>query len=370
MGARRTLSPVGAGAARNAMSRILAKRPDLRSGAQNAVVRNRHVIRQSEVCVIMPTSNQSEVTAQTILQLLELHEGSSLPFDILLVDNGSEDYRAVARALSEAGREPINWILLEGNGGSSGAQNAGIREALEAGYQTLILTDNDAVLTTPNGIDRLLKTLDRADIAIPRNTARFGVPANLPFEATLHYVAMRAEVVRSIGSIEPFFFLCLDDVEFFMRALSAGLRVVETDDVQVRHPLRKPVLLSNRTTYLMTRNYLHLLLRSPVAARFKVRAFLFIVAYLAVKIIHAAHMRDLNVLSSAGRGLLDGFRRRLSLAGLPASRFAYEEVKNPTQAQQKCAAPFSKTRHRVILHRYYRVEDTDAPPLLLQRIRL
>lgn len=311
------------------------------------------VTRRSNICVIMPTCDDAEVTGRTVSRLLALHPPGS--FDVLLVDNASDDHRLVLERVRKEQGVDLNYLVLRENGGSSGGQHAGAAEALAAGYEFIVFTDNDAVLRTTSGITTLVAQLAEADLVFPANVERGGRPARLPFAATLHYLALRADTLRRIGNIERFFFLNLDDVEFVMRALSLGLNVREVRAVEVSHPLRKIGLVSNRTAYFMVRNYSYLIAHSPVALRFRLRAALFLLAYVAMKIIHAAQFRDLSVIRTLVLAFQDFRKRRLRLA-VPQEKFRY----TPAPTKTARAKRFAPLLNRIMLARRYRLIDQDG----------
>ncbi len=330
--------------------RIIRHRPDLDPAREHARVRLHSIKRRSDVCVIMPTCGTAEVTFETIAHLFALH--SAHTFDLLLVDNASDDHRAIIpRLRGELGLE-INHLVMFQNGGSAGGQNAGAKAALAAGYEFLVFSDNDARLQTREGITALIAHLDQCDVAFPANVERAGRRAPLPFGATLHYLAVRGSTLCRIGNIEPFFFLSVDDVEFVMRALSLGLRVEEVAAVEVRHPLRKIALLSNRTAYFIVRNYCFLLAHSPVSLRFRLRAGAFLTAYVAMKLAHAMQFRDASVIHVLLKAVRDFHRRRLDQR-IPREKFSYELAPSPTPQ----ARYFWPLLNRIFLAKSYRLID-------------
>lgn len=332
---------------------VRARRPDLEPTLPQAELTVSRINRRSSVCVIMPTRFSPAITAKTIRRLAALHDPRA--FDLLLVDDASDDYQAIIPQLENELALQLNYIVRRQSGGSSGTQNAGITAALAAGYETIVLADNDAVLQTPNGIPRLVEGLEKAELVFPANVERNGQPPHLPFHATLHYLAFRATTVRRMGNIEPFFFLSLDDVEFVMRALSLGLRVREMPEVKVSHPLRKIGLVSNRTAYFIVRNYCFLIARSPVAVSYKMRALAFLTAYLFTKLIHALQFRDLTVLLTLRKALRDFRARRLDPI-VPQEQFRYFLSKEP----RKPAKSFAKTANRILLAKTYRVVGAEG----------
>ena len=333
--------------------RIARKRPDLDPLMAHPHVRDQFIKKENDVCVIMPTHHSAALTCRTIANLLKLNPIDG--FDVLLVDDASNDYEAVVRQLeSESGFRP-NSLRMSRNVGNAGAQNAGAAAALAAGYGVIILTDNDAMLKTKGGIAKLVAALDNADVVFPANVERHGRFARLPFEATLHYVTLRACTLRWLGNVEPFFFIYIDDVEFAMRSLSLGLKVRELAEVQVNHPLRKITLLTNRTAYFIVRNYCFLIACSPVAIRFKIRALLFLIAYVIVKLIHAAQFQDMNIVRTLLKAVRDFRHRRLDPTP-PPEKFQYQLVPNIDIRGRS----FRPTINRVFLAKNYHLTNAEG----------
>lgn len=336
--------------------RVRARRPDLEPTVQRAEIAAERIVKRSDVCVIMPTRYSATVTAKTIRRLSQLHYAHA--FDLLLVDDASDDCEVIVPRLEKEVTIQLNYLVRRQSGGSSGTQNAGITAALAAGYESIVLADNDAVLQTPEGISQLVAGLGKADLVFPANLERDGRAPHLPFQATLHYLAFRAATVRRMGNIEPFFFLSLDDVEFVMRALSLGLRVSEMAEVKVSHPLRKIGLLTNRTAYFIVRNYCFLLTQSPVAWRYRARAAGFLGAYLLTKLIHALQFRDLSVIMTLRKAVRDFHARRLDPI-VPQERFRYVPAKTLTGS----AKAFSRTANRILLAKSYKVTGAEGESL-------
>jgi GT2 family glycosyltransferase len=333
--------------------RIAKKRPDLDPLRAHPHVRDQSIKKENDVCVIMPTHNSAAVTCRTIAHLLNLNRMGG--FDVLLVDDASNDYEIVVRQFESEQGFRINSLRMSRNVGNAGAQNAGAAAALAAGYRVIILTDNDAVLKTGGSIAKLVASLDRADVVFPANAERRGRFARLPFEATLHYLTLRASTLRRLGNVEPFFFIYVDDVEFTMRALSLGLKVHEVARVQVNHPLRKITLLTNRTAYFVIRNYCFLIACSPVAVRFKIRALLFLIVYVIMKLIHAAQFQDMNIVRTLLKAARDFHHRRLDPTP-PQEKFQYELLPDVDIRGRS----FRPTINRVFLAKNYYLRNAEG----------
>ena len=93
-----------------------------------------HAVPADRVIVIMPAFNEQEALPSTLAGLLS----TSLPLDIVVIDDGStDDTAAIARANGAV------CLQLPFNLGIGGALRTGFRYAVELGYQRGIQFDAD-----------------------------------------------------------------------------------------------------------------------------------------------------------------------------------------------------------------------------------
>jgi GT2 family glycosyltransferase len=81
--------------------------------------------------------------ADTLACLRSIARSVRVPRAVIVVDNGTG---ALARADVEAAAPGARLVVLPENRGYAGGNNAGIRAALEAGVDAVVLVNNDAVL--------------------------------------------------------------------------------------------------------------------------------------------------------------------------------------------------------------------------------
>ncbi|MCM1319090.1 MAG: polyprenol monophosphomannose synthase [Muribaculaceae bacterium] len=117
-----------------------------------------------EALVIIPTYNEIE----NISKIIEAVLGLSVPFDILIIDDGSPD--GTAEVVMQKMQEHPGRIFLEQRQGKLGLGTAyihGFKWALAHGYE--FVTEMDADFShNPNDLPRLLDALktEKADVAI------------------------------------------------------------------------------------------------------------------------------------------------------------------------------------------------------------
>jgi glycosyltransferase involved in cell wall biosynthesis len=89
------------------------------------------------VSIIMPVYNRPELTRQTLDSLWSTLRKCSIPYDFIIVDNGSEP--DTARILKQH-YDGFHLVRVEKNIGIGAAKNLGVKAAL---YDWLYITDND-----------------------------------------------------------------------------------------------------------------------------------------------------------------------------------------------------------------------------------
>ncbi len=194
---------------------------------------------------------------------LDSLQKSEAPFDIVVVDNGSEDNSAAA--ISK--RFPGVMVLETGqNLGYAGGNNIGIASALKQGSDLVLLLNNDTIVDR-QFIASLLKAAEESRAvgifgAYPLRfsepekldhlggkwnglTASFdlvGLGASKGFRTheTLDYVCgcsilVRKEVFETVGLLEPTFFLFWEEADFCMRAKKAGFGIEVCYEAELLH---------------------------------------------------------------------------------------------------------------------------------------
>ena len=214
-----------------------------------------------KTAVVVPNWNGADFLADCIESLLvQTHDSQ-----IVIVDNGSTDESG---PILDSYRDAIVRIQHEENRGFSGGVNAGIRWALDRGYEAIALLNNDAV-AEPDWLGALAAAMNQPGIGMSTSLILLGdgervdtsgdrlstwglaeprwrgrLLAELPLEddefvfgacggATLY----RASMLREIGLFDEDFFAYYEDVDLSFRAQLAGWKVVFTPRARVRHRL-------------------------------------------------------------------------------------------------------------------------------------
>jgi GT2 family glycosyltransferase len=279
----------------------------------------------SEAVLIVPSYRAAAVTAGTLGEVLRLNPPGS--FDLLVVDNGGEDVDEIRRALSTP---HLQTIVLRQNAGPAGAFYVGMKRALEAGYRYFVLSDNDTELLTENGIGVLISKLpaDGLGVVAPTSLAR-GRPSSgdeRVSRAYWEFFTLGRAAVERVGLVDPALFWGIDDYDYAMRLVSAGVPIVRTPDCRCYHPLSKPSALYNWSTYSLLRGYLLVVFSrrpSPLAFRLRLETLAAMCAFVGARLLSS--LRDPSIARTLAIAARDAARGRLTLE-LPANNFRYEQV--------------------------------------------
>jgi GT2 family glycosyltransferase len=206
-------------------------------------------------------------------------------FHTLVVDNGSASRPG---AVKPAPRMAIDYpdvelLELAENQGWAGGNNAGIRLAIERGYDLVCLLNNDTVLP-PEAVAGLLASAEALGPCILHPAIdSYGADDHVQWDPTIPQppelgvspgpgragvyeinsvngscLMVHVSVVKQIGLIDERFFLLCEDADFGRRAVAAGFHIYCDVSVRIQHKesrsfggRRKPI-----KTYYGMRNML------------------------------------------------------------------------------------------------------------------
>jgi dolichol-phosphate mannosyltransferase len=195
-----------------------------------------------EVSVVIPFYNEEESAPPLLAELRPVIDGMAVPYEVLLVDDGSTDGTAARLADAAATWPAARVLALRPNQGQAGALLAGFRAS--AG-RVLVTLDGDGQ-NDPADIPRLVAALAGADMAVGVRADRHDSLLRRLMSRTANRVRARVlgDGLRDSGCALKAFrrevidaFLPIRTLYSFMPALAvaAGYRVVE---VEVRHRAR------------------------------------------------------------------------------------------------------------------------------------
>lgn len=190
--------------------------------------------------------------------------GSARPVDdVVVVDNGGADADALAAALGAAARV----VATPRNLGFAGGANAGLRAALDAGADAVLLLNDDARLT-PAALERLEAALaadgvglagpallaaspphavESAGLSLDRRTGRLrevgrglrhadvaGPPREVDGLSGCALL-VRREALEATGGLDEGYFFYFEDLDLCLRARAAGWRAVVVPAAVAHH---------------------------------------------------------------------------------------------------------------------------------------
>lgn len=231
-----------------------------------------------------------KTAGQTWLAVRSLQTSRVLPSSIIVVDNASGDGSAERLRRSLDG---VGVVESPTNAGFAGGCNIGIRAALAAGADGVLLVNSDAVLA-PDTLGRLIEAIASnatlgiaapvllsreepdhiasAGISFSRRTGRMrhraaGRRISALEPGALHAVdavsgcvmLIRREVFERIGLLDEAYFFSFEDIEFCLRAGEAGFQTGCVQDALAYHEGGRTIgRRSARRVYFATRNHLRL----------------------------------------------------------------------------------------------------------------
>jgi GT2 family glycosyltransferase/glycosyltransferase involved in cell wall biosynthesis len=227
---------------------------------------------------------------QTWLAVRSLQSSRMRASEIIVIDNASADGSAERLRTSLA---DVQVVEASGNGGFSAGCNLGIRRALAGGADHILLVNSDAVLA-PAAIDVLVAVLaenaavgiaapvllsreepdhiSSAGISFSQRTGRMRhngagrrlgalEPGRLRFVDAVSGCVMliRRSVFEAAGLLDEEYFFSFEDIEFCLRARSAGFQTVCVPEAIAYHEGGRTIgRRSARRVYFATRNHLRL----------------------------------------------------------------------------------------------------------------
>lgn len=298
----------------------------------NYIIKSR-ILKRSDIQINIPTFNSYEITKNTIQKL---YNQKNIRFDILLIDNGSDDYEKLIQDFPD-----INYVLLKENTGSNGAQRIGAELALKNKYEYIIFTDNDAILLDNYGLAKMKENfINRKVVAVvPQNIdllniqKKGGKIKELKGFFPLHYFFVRTNVFKKTGLHNFYLFLSGDDVSISSKLLSYG-EVILDSNVLFYHPIFKPKNIQNRNIFLTIRSLIIIIFfEKGIKFKWKFRTFLYTSFIFFQAIIHTIKFLDISyiktlflILSSFIHGYRDMDKLKELLKKIPENKYVLKEI--------------------------------------------
>ncbi|MBU1132069.1 glycosyltransferase [Patescibacteria group bacterium] len=282
--------------------------------------------KKSDIVIIIPTFCSAEITSRLIPVL---REQTGIDFDILIVDNASEDYLSLKKNFPE-----INYVLSSENTGVCGAVSLGMELARQNGYEFFILSDNDSIILGNDSLSRMhqrLKENADIDVVLPKliETDNSISTDKLSTRASVyHYFFARTSILDKITPVNPNYFLLIDDYALTLKAISCG-KVLICGDVFYYHITFKPKYWQNFCMYLFMRNLLILVfLETDIKFRYRPKQFLHFIFKVVLCFLLSVRMRDFSYVKTAGFAVRDFLFRleNIDFSHIPANKYSVREI--------------------------------------------
>lgn len=194
----------------------------------------------SDVSIVVLSFNRKDILARNLAALTKMVEDTGC--ELIVVDNASTDGSAEIIPAMLAGRANTHFIANEGNLGVAGGRNAGWREA-SRGF--ILNVDDDTLVTTDAIVSMLSLMRAQPGIAIisPRilhaetRAKQLDMGGNQFSLANFHGAChlLRTALIERIGANDELCSFGGEEIDYSIRARSAGFDVVYTPDATVLH---------------------------------------------------------------------------------------------------------------------------------------
>jgi glycosyltransferase involved in cell wall biosynthesis len=202
----------------------LAKSPSFEEVAAEVSDRRE---RRGKAAIIIPTYRDSATLTEHIRKL---GNQTFQDFDLIIVYGKDDEFLDV----------PALHIREAGDNGCTAAYYAGEKKALEEGYETIILADDDAQPVSDDLLEKLARGVENgAELAYPKVSYP---PCIGPEHGRIihHYGCMRASVLRESGLTFVPFISGGEDIELQERFVQRGHRMANVEAL-AEHPKRPPL---------------------------------------------------------------------------------------------------------------------------------
>lgn len=240
------------------------------------------------VAVVTVNWNGAELTLRC-LEALRRSEGAT--WHLYVVDNASTDGSADRLAAAFATSSDVTLLRSPVNGGWTGGNNLGMRQAIENGHDFVFILNNDAFVR-PSTIQRLLDhwtsrasempvlgpvhqgaESSQYDFRVAHFEAKTGIPVwtypaqqgssvREPIYETAYVsgagLFIHRRHLEQVGLLDDRFFLNFDDTDWCSRAREAGFPLLMVRDAVIDHVGSASIggIVSPLQTYFLTRNRL------------------------------------------------------------------------------------------------------------------
>lgn len=202
-------------------------------------------MKAAQCSIIIPVFNKPEVTGNC---LKSIYHRTELPFDLILIDNGSAPATQDFLEHFKSSHDNVHLVRNETNEGWVKAVNRGIAIAAS---RYICFMNNDTIVRTRGWLSEMIG-IANSDKDIGLINPRFEVKKRPLTKSRFietdfcrgYCILVKREVIDRIGQLDEAFGMGYwDDDDFSMRAVLAGFKCVMANNVLVEH-LRNSTFLS------------------------------------------------------------------------------------------------------------------------------
>lgn len=204
-----------------------------------------------DTAIIILNYNSSDDTIKLINSINEKEKTHRYQF--IIVDNASE--RLEVEKLNKI--SDCEVLLLKSNGGYAYGNNCGISYACEKGYEYILIANSDTEVIEENSITKLIDAMNQYNVSIigpalidkiGKNTAGaetiniFGKVKNKRVNKPVicqaligAFFIIRRVVFDKIGLLKEYYFLYLEETDYFYNVFNSGMKIMYYPYVSVVH---------------------------------------------------------------------------------------------------------------------------------------
>ena len=295
-------------------------------------------LREPKVSIVTLNWNGLEDTTECLQSLKKITYRN---YEVIVVDNRSDGDDV--ESLKQGFGDYIRIIENDANYGFAEGNNIGIRRALKANAEYVLLLNNDTVVA-PDFLTELVKIAEsdpRIGLLGPKiyfynepnkiwfaggrisllskssnrsqNVIERGQFDNVDCVDFISgtCILVRRPVLESIGMFDPIYFFSMEDIDLSFRATRAGFRNVFVPTSIIWHKLFRSGSKNPKVPYYTARNAIILARKHFCAYRIAVLRTVF--AVIAELLYYAVRNRSLSLGVTLVRGLRDGLTVNLKL---------------------------------------------------------
>lgn len=297
--------------------------------------------------IVIVNWNSYQVTS---VCLASLRECTYSDYEIILVDNGSNDHSG---DLLKKNYPEVTLLRNSENLGFTGGNNKGIEYALQSGKELIMLLNNDTIIT-PNFVEPLVEKLQndsRIGAVQPkimfnqerhiiwnagseysktwsltktigvgeRDSGQFDRGRAIPWVTGCCFL-VRSPIVRKIGLLDDDFFIYYEDTDWSFRIVRAGYDLWYCPESKIYHEVGKSNQnresfgegnLSPFSHYVNMRNHIYIIRKYTKGFRL-VTSFLYQIYKLSGYTLYFISKKRFRKLTASWRGTLHGIFQPLS----------------------------------------------------------